>query len=127
MAYPSCAAFPQGEYAAVELSNDQKPDREDEAKRIRNCRGRVEACKSVSGQDIGPLRVWLQHQDVPGLAMTRSFGDLIAASVRVAQLEPPVIRVPSDPVATQPRLYRWASFQSPRCWCAIASRTRMRT
>jgi hypothetical protein len=24
------------------------------------------------GEDIGPKRVWLSHQDVPGLAMSRS-------------------------------------------------------
>jgi serine/threonine protein phosphatase PrpC len=37
----------------------------------------------MSGEDIGPKRVWLLSQDVPGLAMTRSFGDMIAASVGV--------------------------------------------
>ena len=30
---------------------------------------------------MGPLRVWLKHEDVPGLAMTRSFGDAVAHSV----------------------------------------------
>jgi len=68
---------------AVALSSDQKPEREDEKKRILECKGRVEACKGARGEDIGPPRVWLSHQDVPGLAMSRSFGDLIAASVGV--------------------------------------------
>jgi len=72
-----------GKFLAVPLSSDQKPEREDEAKRIKLNHGRVEACKGPRGEDIGPQRVWLQHQDVPGLAMTRSFGDLIAASVGV--------------------------------------------
>ena len=27
------------------------------------------------------MRVWLKHEDVPGLAMTRSFGDGVAHSV----------------------------------------------
>ena len=31
----------------------------------------------------GPLRVWLRNENVPGLAMTRSFGDLVAESVGV--------------------------------------------
>jgi len=44
----------------------------------------VEACKGADGNTIGPQRVWLQDQDVPGLAMTRSMGDLIAASVGVS-------------------------------------------
>ena len=32
---------------------------------------------------IGPKRIWLKNSDIPGLAMTRSFGDLIAHSVGV--------------------------------------------
>jgi serine/threonine protein phosphatase PrpC len=32
---------------------------------------------------VGPLRVWLKNEEIPGLAMTRSFGDQIAASVGV--------------------------------------------
>ena len=27
------------------------------------------------GNCIGPLRVWMSSMDIPGLAMTRSFGD----------------------------------------------------
>ena len=34
-------------------------------------------------EEIGPLRVWLRGQDYPGLAMTRSFGDGVAAAVGV--------------------------------------------
>lgn len=73
----------ENKWSAVGLSSDQKPEREDEKKRILECKGRVEACKGLRGEDIGPPRVWLSHQDVPGLAMSRSFGDLIAASVGV--------------------------------------------
>jgi serine/threonine protein phosphatase PrpC len=29
---------------------------------------------------MGPARVWLKDQDIPGLAMSRSFGDEVAAS-----------------------------------------------
>jgi len=28
---------------------------------------------------MGPLRVWMKNKDLPGLAMTRSIGDLCAA------------------------------------------------
>ena len=31
----------------------------------------------------GPKRVWLKNQQVPGLAMTRSIGDMAATSVGV--------------------------------------------
>lgn len=72
-----------GSYKAIPLSDDQKPDRPDEKKRIIANQGRVEHCKDSYGADLGPARVWLLHQDVPGLAMSRSFGDMVAASVGV--------------------------------------------
>lgn len=75
--------FVNGKMIAIPLSSDHKPDREDEIKRIHAAKGRVEPCKGTRGEDIGPPRVWLQHQDVPGLAMSRSFGDVIASSVGV--------------------------------------------
>lgn len=34
-------------------------------------------------QFYGPNRVWLKNKQVPGLAMTRSIGDLVAGSVGV--------------------------------------------
>ena len=36
-----------------------------------------------TGEPVGPQRVWIMEDDVPGLAMTRSFGDIVAASVGV--------------------------------------------
>ena len=35
------------------------------------------------GTNVGPKRVWLPHQDLPGLSMTRAFGDTLGASVGV--------------------------------------------
>ena len=32
----------------------------------------------------GPARVWLGHMDVPGLAMSRSLGDVVAHSAGVS-------------------------------------------
>ncbi len=32
---------------------------------------------------IGPPRVWLKSEEIPGLAMSRSFGDQVAASVGI--------------------------------------------
>ncbi len=32
---------------------------------------------------MGPERVWLKDIDVPGLAMSRSFGDAVASTVGV--------------------------------------------
>ena len=32
---------------------------------------------------MGPERIWIKEEEVPGLAMTRSFGDRVAATVGV--------------------------------------------
>ena len=37
----------------------------------------------MHGNPLGPLRVWHLKEDIPGLAMTRSFGDNAAAQVGV--------------------------------------------
>lgn len=34
-------------------------------------------------EPLGPPRVWLREVNIPGLCMTRSFGDYVAASVGV--------------------------------------------
>ena len=39
-----------------------------------------------NGNPLGPLRVWVKNEDFPGLAMTRSYGDQIAASVGVSSI-----------------------------------------
>ena len=65
------------------LSRDQKPSEQDEYDRIINSGGRVESFKDENGNYIGPERVWLKDEDIPGLAMSRSFGDEIAHTVGV--------------------------------------------
>lgn len=57
----------------VDLTHDQKPSRTDEKKRVRALGGRVTRWK----KNIGPLRVWLPDDWIPGLAMTRSVGDTV--------------------------------------------------
>ena len=37
----------------------------------------------AAGMFYGPKRVWLKNKQVPGLAMTRSIGDMAATSVGV--------------------------------------------
>jgi serine/threonine protein phosphatase PrpC len=65
------------------ISRDQKPCQADEAARIVACGGRVDSFRDQNRQPIGPLRVWLKTEDIPGLAMTRSFGDEVASRVGV--------------------------------------------
>jgi serine/threonine protein phosphatase PrpC len=66
---------------AIALTRDHKPDDKDEAERIIKNNGRIDSYRDHQGNPLGPLRVWLKVEDVPGLAMTRSFGDSVAHSV----------------------------------------------
>lgn len=65
------------------LSRDHKPVESDEALRIQRFGGKLERFTDGEGNYFGPLRVWIKNGLIPGLAMTRSFGDQIAASVGV--------------------------------------------
>ncbi|XP_039024253.1 probable protein phosphatase 2C 72 [Hibiscus syriacus] len=58
---------------AVQLTTDLKPGLPSEAERIRYCKGRVLALK----EEPHIQRVWLPHEDSPGLAMSRAFGDFL--------------------------------------------------
>ena len=71
-----------GKYKAIELSRDHKPTEKDEAKRIYENDGRIQPF-TEDGEFVGPQRVWIKEEEVPGLAMTRSFGDRVAATVGV--------------------------------------------
>ena len=69
------------EWINIDLTKDQKPDNPEERARIIKKGGRIESYKDENGNDFGPKRVWLKNADIPGLAMARSFGDEVAASV----------------------------------------------
>ena len=73
---------------ADELSRDHKLDNDIECERILSNGGRVESFKDTlnPNESIGPRRVWLPDQDIPGLAMSRSMGDQIAHSVGVSSI-----------------------------------------
>lgn len=93
-----------GKLKAVSVSEDHKPDREDEMKRIVSRGGRVFAVEYEDGID-GPPRVWLGHMDIPGLAMSRSLGDTVAHTAGV-------ISEPEMHVATlvpEDKIMIWAS------------------
>ena len=68
-------AHEEYEWRVVPLSDDQKPERPDEKERIIKAGGRCFAQMSEEGQPLGPTRVWMKDVMMPGLAMTRSFGD----------------------------------------------------
>ena len=60
------------------LSTDHKPDLPGEYQRIQACGGMVDTMKDIYGNSIGPSRVFKIGSGYPGLAMSRSLGDLHA-------------------------------------------------
>ena len=65
------------------MSRDHIPSDTDESERITNAGGRIDSYRDNKGNKVGPERVWLLNEDIPGLAMSRSFGDTVASSVGV--------------------------------------------
>ena len=65
------------------LSRDHKPSEEDEKNRIILNGGRVEQNRDEFGNGRGPLRIWLKDEEIPGLAISRTFGDEIAHKIGV--------------------------------------------
>eukprot|EP00344_Euplotes_crassus_P001734 CAMPEP_0196999662 /NCGR_PEP_ID=MMETSP1380-20130617/4786_1 /TAXON_ID=5936 /ORGANISM="Euplotes crassus, Strain CT5" /LENGTH=246 /DNA_ID=CAMNT_0042416653 /DNA_START=796 /DNA_END=1536 /DNA_ORIENTATION=+ len=72
------------DWKCIVLSRDHKPEFESERKRILGFGGRVEALfDTETHKQLGPYRVWLKDQNVPGLAMSRSLGDEVARKAGV--------------------------------------------
>ena len=66
-----------------ELSHDSKPEVPEETKRINLMGGIVDQVKNEDGEKTGPYRVYIKNMELPGLAMSRSFGDKKAKSCGV--------------------------------------------
>lgn len=75
----------RGRWYPKQLTIDHKPDCPQEQERIEANFGRVEPMKNLEGESLGPARVWLLSEEVPGLAMSRSVGDTVAHSVGVSE------------------------------------------
>ena len=71
------------DYKTSPLTRDHKPDDPEEYKVIQKAGGRVDSYRDNAGNKVGPERVWLKTEDIPGLAMSRSFGDKVACMVGV--------------------------------------------
>lgn len=84
------------QWKSIDLSVDHKADLPGEHKRIIEAGGRVEPYYDAVGAPLGPYRVWLASDDLPGLAMSRSIGDTVAASVGVT-CEPEMIHIVLEP------------------------------
>ena len=65
------------------LSYDCKPELPNEKKRIEESGGSVEQIMDEGDIPCGPFRVWIKGEEYPGLAMSRSIGDMDAKKVGV--------------------------------------------
>jgi len=65
------------------LSRDYKPEIPEETNRILRNGGVVTQIKDENGEGVGPYRVWARGEDYPGLAMSRSIGDLKGKKIGV--------------------------------------------
>ncbi|TDH70680.1 hypothetical protein CCR75_009536 [Bremia lactucae] len=82
-------------------TKDHNPDVPEECARIEISNGRV--------FEWGTPRVWLQDTDMPGLAMSRSFGDLVAKTIGVIA-EPDVLRIEIEEFCTCGKKQRPSHF-----------------
>ena len=70
-------------WTCKQLSRDHKPTEKDEAMRIYEKGGHIEKFEDEEGNLSGPLRVWDETKEGPGLAMTRSFGDIVGSNIGI--------------------------------------------
>ena len=88
----------ENEWKFKNLSRDHKPNIKEEADRIKKTGGRIRPMIDDDGCFVGPLRVYMKDKDLPGLAMTRSFGDYfasIAGTIAVPEIKEHLL-VPED-------------------------------
>ena len=88
----------ENEWKFENLSRDHKPSIKEEAERIKRCGGRIRPMIDEDGCFVGPLRIYMKDKDLPGLAMTRSFGDYfasIAGTIAVPEIKEHIL-VPED-------------------------------
>jgi len=76
-------------YKSIKLSRDCTPYIETEKMRIIMNGGNVIQLKNSINQENGPLRIYLKGDNIPGLSITRSFGDRIGK--KIGNISNPVI------------------------------------
>ena len=62
-----------------QLSRDHVPSEKDEAERILKNGGEIQQIQNENGEWEGPLRIFMKNEEGPGLAMSRSFGDVMGS------------------------------------------------
>ena len=74
------ARYENGLYNFINLNREHKPTASDEKKRILEHNGKIGHSYENTK---GPKKIFLKNSDIPGLSISRSFGDVIAHSVGV--------------------------------------------
>jgi serine/threonine protein phosphatase PrpC len=74
---------PEQALTAEQVTQDQKPEDPGELKRIKAAGGCVMRLEDDHGKKVGPYRVWKVEGTGPGIAMSRSLGDVIAHEIGV--------------------------------------------
>ena len=70
-------------WSYVQLSRDHKPSEKDEGERILKHGGEIQQLQNEAGEWEGPFRIYMKDEEGPGLAMSRSFGDVIGSILGV--------------------------------------------
>lgn len=68
-------------WRAQPLTIDHRPRRNSERIRVEAAGARVEPKRLSTGRSVGEPRLWLQNVASPGLLLSRSLGDIMAASI----------------------------------------------
>ncbi|CAD8149905.1 unnamed protein product [Paramecium octaurelia] len=73
-------------FKPYQLSIDHKLTIKKEQYRVISSGGKIDTFYDQNGNPIGPLRVWVNGTQYPGLAMSRSLGDQVAQSIGVSSI-----------------------------------------
>lgn len=102
---------PAGQVVSDAVTVDHKPDAPAEKARILAAGGRVMATRTrLAPHFVGPARVWLRDLPAPGLAMSRSLGDMVAKAAGVVSTPDRVMRKLQGPA------HRWLVVASDGLW-----------
>ena len=81
------ARHENGCYNTIILNRDHKPTESEEIKRIITNGGVIrQNYDKIRKEYIGPERIWLKNSDIPGLNMSRTFGDNLAHTIGVINI-----------------------------------------